>query len=106
MTSGPHLSTVDSTFCWQVLSILVTDIEKSLDASASVGVASVSPSTVESRFLRVVRTLTEAPMTVGGGGGDHGILRFFCRDFFLLLKHIQKNDDPLRSFKIYTHNVC
>lgn len=43
----------------KVLSILVTDIEKSLDASASVGVASVSPSTVESRFLRVVRTLTE-----------------------------------------------
>jgi hypothetical protein len=42
-----------------VLSTLVTDIEKSLE-SAVLGTAAATPSSIEARFLRVVRTLTEA----------------------------------------------
>lgn len=52
-----HLDLVRSELM-KVLSTLVTDIEKSLE-SAVLGTAAATPSSIEARFLRVVRTLTE-----------------------------------------------
>ncbi|CAE7479082.1 UPL2 [Symbiodinium sp. CCMP2456] len=64
--SRTHLDTVRCELM-QVLATLVTDIERALQECEA---AAAEPSTIESRFLRVVRTLTEVFREASKSGPD------------------------------------